>query len=530
MKINSYNERNYLTEYQSQYNKPNNNTLNISEKKKNNNSKNYFRLQKEIENNQNPYSNSYKKQNIKKNNTTSGNSLNEKIYSNYSKKLGDYYQKNKEDIILYGSKKYDLLTVDNLVDEMKQYRNKVIEKIKQNPNKFKNKNYGLKSQDDILILTPLAEKERSKMGNNEKELFNEAERRGVVMRRIEYANLLDQNDNNINNRNVNAKVFMVMKDAVGKIEKCWLFYKNSKKRRLTNGAKLLENYIKRKILKYFDYLNNEKLKNIYMTPNSSVISFKNDLNFNLKNNNNFIEPLDEVIKIKKPENICFFDKIRIDGNMLQNKKKLYDDLQKKYYKLILDYKIAQEELNKYKKENENLKNEMNMLKAEKDELIKNFDNISDNYNNLLKEFDSLNEKYTNLLNNQTSLINSSLKESKEYKSLLNEFNALKEKYNSIFNEYENMKKKYQELYNNNNNLKNKYQELDNNYINLKNKYQELDNNYINFNNKYQELNNNYNILKNENKELNNTNINLEKENEELNFECLTVYKGFKVNL
>ena len=56
------------------------------------------------------------------------NSLNEKIYSNNSKKLGEYYTKNKEDISLYGSKKYDLLTVDNLVQEMKQYRNSIIEK------------------------------------------------------------------------------------------------------------------------------------------------------------------------------------------------------------------------------------------------------------------------------------------------------------------------------------------------------------------------------------------------------------------
>ena len=60
---------------------------------------------------------------------------------------------------------------------MKQYKKKIIEKMKQSPNKYKIKNYGLKSQDDYLILTPLAEKERSKMGNNEKELFNEAERR-----------------------------------------------------------------------------------------------------------------------------------------------------------------------------------------------------------------------------------------------------------------------------------------------------------------------------------------------------------------
>ena len=39
---------------------------------------------------------------------------------------------------------------------------------------------------------------------------------------------------------------MVMKDAVGKIEKVWKFYKNSKSRRIKNGVKILENYKKEK--------------------------------------------------------------------------------------------------------------------------------------------------------------------------------------------------------------------------------------------------------------------------------------------
>ena len=231
MKTNNSNNINYLTEYQSQYYNKRNYAINIPEKKKLQNSNKFFHIYKEKESN--PYYSSYKNKNLIKNDVSIPNSLNEKIYSNNSKKLGDYYQKNKDDIILYGSKKYDLLEVDNLVEEMKQYKNKVIEKIKKNPNKYKNINYGLQSLDDNLILTPLAEKERSKMGNNEKELFNEAERRGVVMRRMEYANLLEQNDKI--DKNDNTKVIMFLKDAVGKIEKCWFFYKNSKKRRIRNG-------------------------------------------------------------------------------------------------------------------------------------------------------------------------------------------------------------------------------------------------------------------------------------------------------
>ena len=210
MRTKTQNGQNYLSN--SQINRTNNYFQNMPEGKNLQTPKNYFRIYKEIENNQN--NNSHIKYNNNKNSNNISNSLNQRIYSDYSKKLGDYYKRYKEDLTLYGSKNYDLLEVDNLVQEMKQYKNIILEKINKNPNKYKLKNYGLNSNDN-LILTPLAEKERYKMGNNEKELFNEAERRGVVMRRIEYTNLLDQS-NNINN-NENTKVFMVMKDAVAKI-------------------------------------------------------------------------------------------------------------------------------------------------------------------------------------------------------------------------------------------------------------------------------------------------------------------------
>ena len=208
--MNSKYNQNYLTNYQSQFNNSCENNADIYENQKFPNSKHYFRIKKIIETS--PNTNYNKNRNFKRNKNHKGNSINEKIYSKYSEKLGDYYNKNKEDLLFYGSKKYDLLTVDNLVEEMKQYKNIILNKIKQNPNGFKNRNYGLKSHDDNLILTPLAEKDYSKMGSNEKELFNAAERRGVVMRRIEYTNLLD--DKNGKNKSENAKVFLVMKDAI----------------------------------------------------------------------------------------------------------------------------------------------------------------------------------------------------------------------------------------------------------------------------------------------------------------------------
>ena len=58
--------------------------------------------------------------------------------------------------------------MDSLVKELKQYKNTILEKINQNQYK---KNYSSQRNDDSLILNPLADKERAKMGNNEKEQF-----------------------------------------------------------------------------------------------------------------------------------------------------------------------------------------------------------------------------------------------------------------------------------------------------------------------------------------------------------------------
>ena len=468
------------------------------------NSQNYFRLNNN-------------------NNNKVINSLNEKIYSNNSKKLGEYYTKNKEDISLYGSKKYDLLTVDNLVQEMKQYRNSIIEKMKQNPSKFKLKNYGLKNSNANLILTPLAEKERSKMGNNEKELFNLAERRGVVMRRIEYSNSLNNNDKD------NLNIFLIMKNAVKLIEKCWLFYKGLKKRKYIKGILCVKKYIKRKILRLFNDINNERLKNIYMNnninninnsnnnniiitnSNFSSISFKNGLNLknsNLSNNSNINSNTNEryISHEKKIFEICSGDKLNIikDKNINMNNNKLNDELQKKYYKIILENKMLQEEINKYKKEN--------------NELIKKFDELNINYNNLLKDFDTLNINNSNLFNNQSLIFNSikkdkvkdiiPIKETDEYISLQNEYNSLNEKYNKTFSELDEMKRNNEELKNliiKNNEVKNSYVPIDEETINeineYKNKIEELNNQLLKQKNDYEEQIKQYNIKIKEEEEL-----------------------------
>ena len=450
------------------------------------NSKNYFRLYKEYESNPNNMNNNNQIQKTKK----IKNSLNEKIYENNSKKLGEYYYKNKEDIFLYGSSKYDLLTIDTLVQEMKQYRNSVIEKIKQNPNKYKLKNFGLKNSNANMILTPLAEKERSKMGNNEKELFNLAERRGVVMRRIEYSNSL------FGDKDCDLNFLLVLKNAVKLIEKCWIFYKGLKQRKFIRGIILLDKYIKRKVLKLLIDLNNERLKNIYMNSNSSSISFKNNLflknSGNSDTNNKRYNSLNK--KIWDKLNICSIDRINIIGNEIKDDKKTMDDLQKKYYKLILDYKMVKEELNKYKNENsqlnilENNNKEINILKNEKNELIKKFEQLNSNYNSLLKDFDALNANNSNLLSNQSLIFNSfknnnvPIRETEEYISLLNEYKTLNDEFNKLSEELNEMKIKNNELNNiieKNNQVNNSYIPIDEETINeineYKNKIEELNN-------------------------------------------------------
>ena len=484
------------------------------------NSKNYFRLYKEYETNPNNNSNT----NVPKIKST----LNEKIYANNSKKLGEYYTKNKEDLFLYGSSKYDLLTVDKLVQEMKQYRNSIIEKIKQNPNKYKLKNFGLKNSNANMILTPLAEKERSKMGNNEKELFNLAERRGVVMRRIEYSNSL------YGDKDCDLKIFLVMKNAVKLIEKCWLFYKGLKKRKLIKGIILLDKFIKRRFLIILNEINNEKLKNIYMNYNSNLssISFKN---INVKNseNNSGNNNNKRYISLDKKNfgklNICSIDRIYILGNELKDDKKQKDDLQKKYYKLILDYKIMKEELNKNKNENSQMKNkinilvnenkEINILKNEKNELIKKFDELNSNYNNLLKDFDALNANNSNLLSNQSIIFNSfknnnvPVKETEEYITLLNEYNYLNDNHKHLLEEINEIKKQNNEL----NEIIIKYNQEKNSYVPIneeaineineyKSKIDEMNNQLLNQENNYEQqiknLNENINSLIKEKEDLN----------------------------
>jgi len=92
----------------------------------------YFRIIKELEkqNSEQKLSQELKKkeQKPKKSNLT------ELIYEKNSKKLGNYYNENQNNLLLYGSSKYDVLTMDKLVKEMGNYKSRIISKINENKN------------------------------------------------------------------------------------------------------------------------------------------------------------------------------------------------------------------------------------------------------------------------------------------------------------------------------------------------------------------------------------------------------------
>ena len=198
---------------------------------------NYFRIVKELEKQKSL-------QNLSKEMSKKDNkNITELIYSKNAKKLGNFYDKNKKDLLLYGSRKFDVLTMDKLVNEMGNHKSKVINKIKENTHN--NKSDIISSLNNIedncdnnnnkVILTPLCEneKERTDMETLEKKKFDEANRIGVVMRRIEYNCLLNNRNKKThkNKDNINK-----MKNSVDKIEKCWLRYRN-RKNRIKNSNK-----------------------------------------------------------------------------------------------------------------------------------------------------------------------------------------------------------------------------------------------------------------------------------------------------
>ena len=227
-------------------------------------SKNYFAILKDLEK---------KKDEIlpKKKPYEPKAKLKEKIYNDYSNHLGEYYKNNKNSISLYGSTKYENLSIDELVEEMGQYKETILTKIKNNPELlYSNPNY-LKLTKDNIILTPLPieqKKHKLKIDTNE---FYKAERTGVVMRTIEYTNRLGKK---VKENNINQKIYIIMKNAVDKITKFWKKNNNKenlKKYHIRKGVKILKKSSLKKSFK--------KLKEFIME-----IDKPSGMNFKIRNN------------------------------------------------------------------------------------------------------------------------------------------------------------------------------------------------------------------------------------------------------
>ena len=227
-------------------------------------SKNYFAILKDLEK---------KKDEIlpKKKPYEPKATLKEKIYKDYSNKLGDYYKNNKNRISLYGSSKYENLSIDELVEEMGQYKETILTKIKNNPELLYLNPNNLNLTNENIILTPLPieqKKYKLKIDTNE---FYKAERTGVVMRTIEYTNRLGKKDSG---NNINKKVYLIMKNAVDKISNFWKRNNNKeniKKYHIRKGVKILK---KNSVKKSF-----RKLKEFIME-----IDKPYGMNFKIKNN------------------------------------------------------------------------------------------------------------------------------------------------------------------------------------------------------------------------------------------------------
>ena len=437
---------------------------------------NYFRIMKEIEKEEEG-----SKQNIKRPSKLTYNNLTEKIYLNNSSQLGNYYDENKSELFLYGSKRYEFLTIKRLVNEMGKYKNKVIAKIKENKkNTNVLRNYTFESCDEKVILTPLAEndKEKNEMEKLEKKKFDEAERCAVVMRRIEYVHLLDDRESSEfrDSFEEDKEIISFMKDSVKKIEKNWLRYKNNKNKKDNKDNK--------------DIKDNEENKDIIDNKNDDKIinkKIKNNIDDNENDDDNWEHFYSQLAcnkkskRIKKPYR-CFITKLykesietekyknllhikelenkynEVNNNLIETKNKL-DSLyieNKKLQLLLEDSNQNNQDLNNECK----FKNELNKkCKNDNEELLKNYNDISNKYNKTMNDYSTLNQTYNSLLIERNNLKNN-------YDSLIKNNNILNTKYKEVLedcntknNELDNIKNNYQTILKLHNQNKKKMDEL-----------------------------------------------------------------------
>ena len=374
------------------------------------NSNNYFRIIKELER-QNA-NQKLAEEISKKESKPKQKNINELIYVNNSKKLGNYYNKNQNDLLLFGSSKYDAMSMDNLLKEMGQYKSKVINKINENKNNKNNKTLKKKSSeineiideyDNIknkVILTPLAEneKERSEMEPLEKKNFDEANRLGVVMRRIEYTNLL-KNRKNINKTPENKELILKLKNSVDKIEKSWIKYRYRK------NIKMKKENKKGNIEIEIQYLAiNDNLKKI-----DNLEKQNKELNEKINQTNIEIERLDS-------QNKELQTLIEETNN---NKNQEFSEINLKYNEKINELKELNQTYN-------DVVLEKNTLKENYDKLLEEKNSLTDKYNEI---FENLNKEKEELNNTKN-----------EYELILKQNNEKDEKMKELEEQIENINK------------------------------------------------------------------------------------------
>ena len=402
------------------------------------NSNSYFRIIKELEkqNSIQKFSEEMKKKEAK----PKQRNINELIYINNSKKLGNYYNKNQNDLLLYGSSKYDVLPMDNLLKEMGQYQSKVINKINENKvAKKKNSeiNEIIEDYDTIknkTILTPLAEneKDRSEMETLEKKNFDEAKRLGVVMRRIEYTYLLNKRINmNKEDEKENKEMILKLKNSVDTIEKYWLKHKKRKILRAKRNAE--RGHIEIQYLASNDNFKKiEKLEKKCEELNKSLIESQKEVN-RLNSENKELQILNEESD--------------------KNKKEEFNDINNKYNDKI---------------------SELNSLNQIHNDLLLEKNKLQENYEKLLEEKNSLNDKYNEItenINKKNEEINNN---KNEYETLLKQSNEKEEKIKNLEENIENINKEKYDLENENKLLKEKISSLDGEFDNFKKSKNEQD--------------------------------------------------------
>ena len=441
------------------------------------NSTNYFRIMKEVEKEQKSGESPIKYNKIVPYNLT------EKIYAKNSEKVGKYYDKNKDDLILYGSKRYDLLTIQKVVKEMSKYRSKVLKKIKNDKKSVnKAKNYNFESCDEKVILTPLAQTEKKNKNISEsleKKNFEDAQRSGVVMRRIEYVNLLENRNPfkkiENNKEEEDYKFFLLIKKAVDIIERNWLYYKwlrLIKKKKLDldkKNNKYTQTENNEEIIIINEDINNEfnKIKKEYdelkQSHNSLTESYKAILN----ENDNTKKNLNDAINNNK----LLIDKI----NSLNNTLKTMDtDNEKKNNELQTVISII---TNEKENQNEKLKN-IKLDLEHKTEQINSYENEINNLKSQILEKNKINENnYGKNLEEYKNKIISLEKEKEDLKDsikILEELsNSNKEQYNKLYNQNKNDIKK---LNKEKNELKNEIFKLKQELENIKKKEKSEKNN------------------------------------------------------